>query len=72
MIACGDFILDFGGINKKHYLELLEEYAKLLIRFKEGHFLFTNQPFMEDLESGQGAAIFSLNYLITKNKRIGK
>lgn len=68
VIACGDFILDFGGINKKHYLELLEEYAKLLIRFKEGHFLFTNQPFMEDLESGQGAAIFSLNYLITKKQ----
>lgn len=63
------YIYDKGGINKKHYIELLYEYIMLQVRMMEEHFLFVNQPFIENMYSGKGAAKFSLNYLITKAQK---
>ena len=64
IILKSDYLVDAGGTNKKHYIELLYEYTMLRIRLLEGHFIFSNQPMFEDLESGTGAAIFSIYYLI--------
>lgn len=63
------YIYDKGGINKKHYLELLYDYIMLKVRLHEDHFIFSNQPFIENMSSGKGAAKFSLNYLITKTQK---
>lgn len=63
------FIYDKGGINKKHFIEMLYEYFMLKIRLREEHFIFVNQPFIENIETGRGAAKFSLNYLITKSQK---
>lgn len=61
------YIHDEGGINKKHYLEMLYEYIMLYVRQIEGHFLFANHPMIEDLDTGTPAAKFSQNYMIINN-----
>ncbi len=56
------------GINRKHYLQLiLEEYIEWLIRLNiENNFIVSNQPFIEDIDSGTMARKFSFNFLKTK------
>ncbi len=63
-----EYIYDKGGINKKHFLNLLYDYVMLSVREYENTFIFSNQPFIEDMERGQAAAQFSLNYTITRNQ----
>ncbi|MCM1197006.1 MAG: hypothetical protein NC310_08080 [Roseburia sp.] len=64
-----EYIYDQGGINKKHFLNLLYDYVMLSVREYENTFIFANQPFIEDLEMEQPAAIFSMNYLITRTQK---
>lgn len=56
------------GINRKHYLQMiLEEYIEWLIRLNvEDNFILSNQPFIEDINTGIMARQFSFNYLKTK------
>ncbi len=56
------------GINRKHYLQLiLEEYIEWLIRLNvEDNFILSNQPFIEDINTGVMSREFSFNFLKTK------
>ena len=58
------------GVNKKHFLDLIMfEYIQWWIRLNvEKNFLITNQPFIEDLNTGMKAKKFSLNMLRTKTQ----
>lgn len=51
---------------------MLYDYVMLRVREYENRFIFSNQPFFEDLETGRTAAIFSLNYLITRKQKARK
>ncbi len=62
------YIYDKGGINKQHFLNMLYDYIMLSVREYENQYIFSNQPFFEDLDTGRTAAKFSLNYLITRNQ----
>ncbi|MCI9654199.1 MAG: hypothetical protein HFG91_07665 [Acholeplasmatales bacterium] len=66
------YVYDRGGINKEHFLNMLYDYVMLRVREYENRFIFSNQPFFEDLETGRTAAIFSLNYLITRKQKARK
>lgn len=62
------YIYDKGGMNKKHFLNMLYDYIMLSVREYENTYIFSNQPFIEDMEQMQPAAIFSMNYLITRTQ----
>lgn len=62
------YVYDKGGINKEHFLDLTYQYVMLYIRLNiEGSFIFSNQPVVEDLESGTTARIMNFNFLISKS-----
>ncbi len=63
-----NYIYDQGGINKKHFLNMLYDYVMLSIREYENKFIFSNQPFIEDMDQQKAAAIFSMNYVITRTQ----
>lgn len=61
------FIFSKGGINREHFFDMLYQYVMLYVRLNiENNFVFSNQPFVEDLSSGSTSKKFSLNFLITK------
>ncbi len=64
-----DYIYDEGGLNKKHFLNMLYDYVMLSVREYENRFIFSNQPFIEDMDLQQTAAHFSLNYEITRKQK---
>lgn len=58
------------GVNRRHYLQLImEEYIQWWIRlYVEKNFILTNQPFLEDINTGLKAKQFSMNMIRTKSK----
>lgn len=62
------YVYNKGGINKEHFLDLTYQYAMLYIRLNiEGSFIFSNQPVVEDLDTGTTARIMNFNFLISKS-----
>ncbi len=62
-----------NGVNRKHYMDLLLEYIEWFIHINiEKSFLITNQPFIENLDTGLMARIFTINSIRTKSETIKK
>lgn len=60
-----------NGVNKKHYIDLLIQYIEWFIRINfEKNFLITNQPFIEDIDTGLMARMFTINSIRTKSETI--
>lgn len=59
-----------NGVNTKHFLELIMyEYIEWFIRINfENNFVMSNQPLIEDLDSGLKAKKFSFNFIRTKSQ----
>ncbi len=56
------------GVNRKHFLQIIMyEYIQWWVRENiEKNYCMANQPFVEDLNTGLMAAIFSFNFLRTR------
>lgn len=58
------------GVNRKHFLQIIMyDYIKWWIRENvEKNYCMTNQPFIEDIDTGLPAAMFSFNFIRTKTQ----
>lgn len=61
-----------NGVNTKHFLELIMyEYIEWFIRINfENNYVMSNQPLIEDLDSGLKAKKFSFNFIRTKSQEL--
>lgn len=59
-----------GIVNQKHYMDLAYDYLMLYIRLNvEQNVIWSNQPFIENVDENLTAKIFSMDYLVTRKRK---